>query len=62
MSVGEFSTLCIDVEDPRDLRSVEDPDPGPTDCTVKPTLTLENGKRLFTIDLILADWNLVTLE
>ena len=34
-----ISTLCIEVEEPRVLRSVVDPDEGPIDCTVNPTLT-----------------------
>ena len=44
-------TLCIEVDDPRDLRSVDDPEIGPTDCTVNPTLTLrrEGGINFFRI-------------
>ena len=39
-----ISTLCIEVEEPRDLRSVVDPEEGPIDCTVNPTLTYGEGE------------------
>ena len=44
LEILEISTLCIEVEEPRDLRSVVDPEEGPIDCTVNPTLTFGKGE------------------
>ena len=44
LEILEISTLCIEVEEPRDLRSIVDPEEGPIDCTVNPTLTFGKGE------------------